>query len=53
MLPNNQVRTTTKRVVSQSTVSSDITDKFTNAASSKKSLSRFSQLSSWNFVAVE
>ena len=53
MLPNNQVRTTTERVVAQSTVSSDITDKFTNAASSKKSLSRFTQLGNWNAVAVK
>lgn len=35
MLPNNQVRVPSTRVVSQSTVSSDITDKFTTAASSE------------------
>lgn len=34
MLPNNQVRVSTTRVVSQST-SSDITDKFNTAASSE------------------
>lgn len=35
MLPNNQVRVPSTRVVSQSTVCSDITDKFTTAASSE------------------
>ena len=35
MLPNNQVRVSSSRVVSQM-VTSDITDKFTKAASSKK-----------------
>ena len=53
MLPNNQVRTTTERVVAQSTVSSDITDKFTKAASSKKNLSHFPHLDNWNAVAVK
>lgn len=38
MLPNNQVRVPSTRVVSQSTISNDITDKFTHAASSKSSI---------------
>lgn len=37
MLPNNQVRVSSTRVVSQ-LVSSDITDKFTKAASGKRTL---------------
>jgi mitochondrial fission protein ELM1 len=36
MLPSNEVRVPTMRVVSQSVVPRDITDVFTQAASSKK-----------------